>query len=146
MRSHSFPRSLRWLALAGFVCLASQLPWQINARQPDPTPPNTVAVLRGHTESVYAVAFTGDQRYVITGSFDTTIKAWEVNGGREFKTFGGPTGHTKNVLAVSVSPDGSLLASGGVDNTAKVWDFPTSNALRSLASKDAVNSIALSPD
>src|SRR4051812_19776219 len=146
MRSHSFPRPIRWLALAGFLFVAVELPWQSNARQPEPTPPNTVAVLRGHTESVYAVAFTGDQRYVITASFDTTLKAWEVNGGREYKTFGGPQGHTKNVLSVSISPDGSMLASGSVDNTAKVWDFPTANALRSLAAKDAVDGVALSPD
>src|SRR4051794_38134290 len=102
MRSHSFPRPIRWLVLVAFCWLASELPWQSNARQPDPTPPNTVAVLKGHTESVYAVAFTGDQRYVVTASFDTTLKVWEVGTGKEFKTFGGTQGHTKNVLSVSL--------------------------------------------
>jgi WD40 repeat protein len=102
--------------------------------------------LKGHTEAVYAVAFTADGKQVVTGSFDKTLKVWDAASGKELKTFGGPKGHQNLVLSLSLSPDGSLLASGGSDNTAKIWDFPTGRHLREFACATAVNAIALSPD
>ena len=111
-----------------------------------PAPANGAIVLKGHAESVYSTAFTPDGKYVVTGSFDKTIKVWAAADGKEFKSFGGPNGHTGLVLSVAVSPDGTLIASGGADNTAKIWDFPSANALRTFAHADAVNAVAVSPD
>src|ERR1700736_1239626 len=86
-------------------------------RADDPPPPdNLAATLKGHTESVYSTAFTPDGKYVVTGSFDKTIKVWDAATGKEFKTFAGPNGHTALVLSVAVSPDGTLVASGSTDN------------------------------
>ena len=99
-----------------------------------PPPPDVAAILKGHTESVYSIAFTPDGKYVVTGSFDKTLKVWETATGKEIKTFGGADAATPNlVLSVAVSPDGTLVASGSSDNTAKIWDFPTANALRDFA-------------
>src|SRR4051794_19301754 len=70
------------------------------------SPPGLVATLKGHTEAVYAVAFSPDGKYAVTGSFDKTIKLWEAATGKEIKTFDGPAGHQNLVLSVTVSPDG----------------------------------------
>ena len=143
MTRHPFPRPaalLLALAIAGGFILSL-------TRADDPPPPaNLAATLKGHTESVYSTAFTPDGKYVVTGSFDKTIKVWDSTSGKEFKSFGGPNGHTALVLSVAVSPDGTLVASGGSDNTAKIWDFPSANSLRDYAMADAVNAVALSPD
>src|SRR5436853_6539433 len=88
------------------------------------TPPGVVATLKGHTEIVYAVAFSPDGKYVVTGSFDKTLKLWETATGKEIKTFGGATGHQNLVLSVAWSPNGRILASGSSDNTAKLWATP----------------------
>jgi WD40 repeat protein len=112
----------------------------------EPLPPGALVVLKGHTEPVYAVAFTPDGKYVVTASFDKTLKVWETDTGKEVKTFAGAQGHQNLVLGVAVSPDGTLVASGSSDNTAKIWDFPTSKHLREFAQPDAVNAVALSPD
>ncbi|MCI0684104.1 MAG: WD40 repeat domain-containing protein [Gemmataceae bacterium] len=105
-----------------------------------------VATFKGHTEPVYSVAFTPDGKYLATGSFDHTIKLWEVATSKEAKTYGGPTGHQKMVMCVTISPDGQLLASGSIDNTLKVWDVPLTAPSRLLPATEAVNGVAQSPD
>src|SRR5262245_24272395 len=112
----------------------------------EPPVPGIAATLKGHTESVYAIAFTPDGKQVVTGSFDRSLKLFETATGKEVKTFAGPQGHQNLVLALAISPDGQQLASGSSDNTVKVWDIPTSAPLRDFAHADAVNAVALSAD
>src|SRR5262245_21325439 len=57
-----------------------------------------IATFKGHTEPVYSVAFTPDGKYLATGSFDNTIKLWEVASGKEAKTYGGRPEHQKMVM------------------------------------------------
>jgi WD40 repeat protein len=83
------------------------------------------AVLEGHTEPVYAAAFTPDGKWLVTAGFDATVRLWDVEAGKLERTL---TGHTGLVLAVAVSRDGSRIASGGLDRTIKLWDLPTSEA------------------
>jgi len=105
-----------------------------------------VHTFKGHTEPVYSVAFTPDGKFLATGSFDNTIKLWEVGSGKEFKTYGGPQGHQKMVMCVAVSPDGQFLASGSIDNTLKIWDVPMNTPVKSWPAPDPVQAVALSPD
>lgn len=77
--------------------------------------------LTGHTDPVYAVAFTPDGQWIVTGSFDQTLRLWNA---KTLKTVRTMTGHSGIVLAVAVSPDGKRIASGALDNTIKLWDLP----------------------
>jgi WD40 repeat protein len=109
-------------------------------------PPAVVRALKGHSEAVYAVAFSPDGKFVVTGSFDKTLKLWETATGKEVKTFGGPAGHQQLVLSVAVSPDGLTLASGSSDNTAKLWDVSAGNApAKSLSLPKYVDAVAFNP-
>ncbi len=128
---------------AALLVLVGLLPWL--AAQ-EPAPPSVVTSLKGHTEPVYAIAFTPDGKQVVTGSFDKTLKTWDAATGKEIKTFGGPQGHQGLVLCLALNSDGSLLASGGTDNTARVWDYPTSNALRQFAGSDSFTTVAVTAD
>src|SRR5438552_2302972 len=84
---------------------------------------DVAATLKGHSEIVYAIAFSPDGKQVATGSFDKTVRLWEAATGKEIKSFGGPTGHQNLVLSVAFSTDGKMLASGSQDNTARVWQM-----------------------
>jgi len=79
-----------------------------------------VRTLEGHTDWVNSVSFSPDGRLLASGSWDKTIKLWEVATGQEVRTI---KGHTSGVLSVAFSPDGRLLASGSDDNTIKLWDI-----------------------
>ena len=64
------------------------------------------------------------------GSYDDTIKLWDVASGRELRTLGG---HSDAVNSVAFSPDGRILACGGPDdNTIKLWDVASGRELRTL--------------
>ncbi len=87
-------------------------------------------VLIGHTDPVYAVDFTPDGRWIVTGSFDKSLKLWDAQKLQPVRTM---TGHTGLVLSVRVSKDGSRIASGGLDKTIKLWDVPLNTPLADLA-------------
>jgi WD40 repeat protein len=93
-----------------------------------------------------SVAFSGDGRAVASGSFDHTVRLWNV---RTHKQLGKPlTGHTRTVTSVAFSADGRTLASGSFDHTVRLWNPRTHKPLREpLTDATApVYAVALSPD
>jgi len=135
----------RLVAIAFVVALAA-IVVTVPLGAQDKNAPEVVAKLKGHTDSVYAVAYSPDGKFLATASFDNTLKLWDVATGKEIKTYGGTGGHTKQVYCVGFSQDGSMLASGGGDNQLKVWDVPINAPIRSLKANDAVTAVALTPD
>ena len=87
--------------------------------------------LGGHTQRVMGVAFTPDGRKLVSGSWDDTLKIWDVETGREVMTL---DAHREGVESVDISPDGRLIASGGRDNAARIWELESGREL--LAFRD----------
>ena len=80
--------------------------------------PRLVRALTGHTDSVFAVAFSPDRSLVATCSGDQTARLWDAATGLIFCTL---TGHARAVNGVAFSPDGTLLATSSIDQTARLW-------------------------
>ena len=95
-----------------------------------------------HSRSVYSVAFSPDGKTIATGSLDTTVKLWSVDG-RELKTF---TGHSDRVYSVAFSPDGKTIATGSKDKTVKLWSVDGRELKTFTGHSDNVYSVAFSPD
>ena len=73
-----------------------------------------IYVEMGHKGEVSSVCFSPEGNYIASGSFDITIKLWEVSTGKLVRTF---EGHRNSVSSVAFSPDGKYIASGSWDKT-----------------------------
>jgi eukaryotic-like serine/threonine-protein kinase len=74
----------------------------------------------GHTEGVFSVAFSADDRTILSASADETIRLWDVATGKER---GAHVGHSGRVWNLALSPDGRTIASAGADGKVKLWDL-----------------------
>ncbi len=75
-------------------------------------------IFTGDASYVSSVAFSPDGKSIASGSWDKTIKLWEVSSGKLIKTL---TGHNGSVYSVAFSPDGKTMASGSQDDTIMLW-------------------------
>ncbi len=70
----------------------------------------------GHARSVQSVAFSPNDKTLASGSYDRTVKLWDLATGKLLRTL---SGHERPVLSVAFSPDGKTLTSGSDDTTVK---------------------------
>jgi hypothetical protein len=88
--------------------------------------------------------FSPDGQTLASGSWDKSIRLWDVETGSLLRELEGPTG---SIYSVTFSPDGQTLASGGYDSTIRLWDVRTGGLLRKLEGHtDPVYSVTFSPD
>jgi len=75
-----------------------------------------------HTAAIWSIAIDSSERYLVTGSYDKTIKVWDLQSGRLLKTLRPPigSGDEGKIYAVAISPDGRYVAAGGW--TGIEWD------------------------
>lgn len=100
--------------------------------------------LRGHSRSVYSIAFSPNGQILASSSADTTIKLWNLYSRQEICTL---RGHVNSVLSVAISPDGQTLVSGSADARIKLWNLHTRQEICRLhGHTHSVNSVAISPD
>ena len=82
-----------------------------------------IAALTGDTDRVHAVAFSPDGNTLVSGSYDGTVRLWDLATHRQI---GAPiTGHDGQVYSVAFSRDGKVIASGADDGTVRLWDVAT---------------------
>jgi WD40 repeat protein len=60
--------------------------------------------------------------HIVSGSYDHTVRIWDVVSGAVQHTM---EGHTGSVNSVAFSSDGLHIVSGSYDNTVRIWDGNT---------------------
>ena len=81
---------------------------------------NTTRTFVGHTNDVLSVSFSADNRQIVSGSRDRTIKLWNTLGDCKFTIT--DKGHTEWVSCVRFSPNpqNPVIVSAGWDKLVKV--------------------------
>mmetsp|Transcript_25015 Transcript_25015/g.41203 ORF Transcript_25015/g.41203 Transcript_25015/m.41203 type:complete len:317 (-) Transcript_25015:161-1111(-) len=75
--------------------------------------------LTGHAHFVQDVVVSSDGQFCLSGSWDGTLRLWDLNTGTTTRRF---VGHTKDVLSVAFSVDNRQIVSGSRDKTIKLWN------------------------
>jgi WD40 repeat protein len=84
----------------------------------DLTPLKDPVLFRGHTNTVYGVAFSADGKTMATAGADKTIRLWDVDTRQRLALIR----YTDRVTCLAFSADGKMLASGSSDMTITLWD------------------------
>ncbi|XP_046844013.1 uncharacterized WD repeat-containing protein alr2800-like isoform X2 [Xenia sp. Carnegie-2017] len=85
-----------------------------------------LVTLKGHTDTVYAVAATYDSKMIVSASGDKTLKIWNLQSFRELRTL---KGHQGEIFSVAVSSDSKHVVSGGKDMHLRLWCLQTGRLL-----------------
>jgi len=93
---------------------------------------------------VSAVAFSSDDKRIVSGSYDKCVRVWDALTGETVKVL---EGHTDYVRSVAFSSDDRRIVSGSDDKSVRVWDALTGETVKVLEGHTHyVRSVAFSSD
>jgi len=101
----------------------------------------------GHGKDVLSVAFSADNRQIVSGSRDRTLKLWNTLGKCQYTIQ--DEGHNDWVSCVRFSPSATapVIVSAGWDKVVKVWTLETCKLRNNLVGHSMyLNTVTVSPD
>ncbi|XP_069610244.1 uncharacterized protein [Ranitomeya imitator] len=113
----------------------------------------SVHSLEGHSDLVTSVLI--HDTYVISGSWDTSVRVWDIQSRSEVRTLCGHTGAITCLVMVDLDdtklhsdllpPGEHFVCSGSSDSSIKVWSLRTGQPLLSIYTFSAVSAITHIP-
>ena len=94
---------------------------------------------------MFCCNFNPQSNLIVSGSFDESIRVWDVRTGKCLKTL---PAHSDPVSAVHFNRDGSLIVSSSYDGMCRIWDTTTGKCLKTLVDEDnpPVSFVKFSPN
>lgn len=145
LRGHS--HFISDLVLSSDAQFALSSSWDCTMRLWDLNAGNTTRRFVSHTKDVLSVAFSADNRQIVSGGRDKVIKLWNTLGECKYTIEEGC--HTEWVSCVRFSPTVStpIIVSSGWDKLVKVWGLADCKLKCTLAGHTGyINTVTISPD
>ena len=80
-----------------------------------------VKILNGHTSMIYSLVLNFHDKYILSGSFDKTIKIWRNSTGKTVKTL---RDHFREVYCITSDNKYDIFLVSGCSNcTIKIWNI-----------------------
>ncbi|MCH4905098.1 hypothetical protein GSN00_12085 [Cylindrospermopsis raciborskii CHAB3438] len=99
-------------------------------------------IIKGHEGGITSVCFSPDGQSIGTGSWDKTVRLWNLRG-ENIQQF---RGHEGGITSVCFSPDGQSIGTGSEDGRARLWNLQGKNIQQFRGHEGGVTSICFSPD
>ncbi|XP_005399385.1 PREDICTED: CMT1A duplicated region transcript 1 protein isoform X2 [Chinchilla lanigera] len=90
-------------------------------------------VFRGHVGSIRTLFLCEEENFLLSGSYDLSIRYWDLKSGTCVRIF---YGHQGTVTCMDLYKN--TLASGGRDAQVKEWDVETGKCLKTFKHKDPI--------
>jgi COMPASS component SWD3 len=97
---------------------------------------------KGHTGAVYCVGFAPSGRLLASGSFDKSVRLWDLTQQKEVACL---AEHQLNVSDLAWSSDSTELMSVGFDSAAKLWDVNKAECVRTFTATGFLQAVQFSP-
>ena len=81
---------------------------------------DTLLKLQGHNGPVVAADWVHGGEWLVSGSYDRSVRLWDANQGTTVLTL---LAHDAEVTNVVIDPSQKLIVSSARDTTARLWDF-----------------------
>ncbi|MCB9891766.1 MAG: protein kinase [Planctomycetes bacterium] len=109
--------------------------WDLGTKQ-------TVDRIDASDETVHRLQLDPSGKSLASGSFDGTVRIWDVESGSELTHFGG----MESVYALAFDPTGRYLAAGGRSRQTQIYDREANRVVAWLDHDEVVAALAFSPD
>ena len=105
----------------------------------------------GHDDMVVSVAFSPDDKRIVTAGWDGTARIWDTESGKELQKLVHPKDKNYNIYswvnAAAFSPDGKkILTRTHTDSIVRIWDADMGKVVRKLEHTGHVRMSVFSPD
>ncbi len=103
---------------------------------------NCIRTILAHKSAISSIVVSNDNRLLITGSHDKSIKLWELSTGQIIDTL---RGHSDGITCLAISDDNKTIISGSKDKTIRFWDVQQRKVIKTFGrlfsghSKDIVS-------
>jgi len=84
---------------------------------------------KGHTNFCFSTKFSPQGNLLVSGSFDETVKIWDVRTGECVSTL---PAHSDPVTGVDFNTDGTCIVSSSHDGLMRIWDVATGECLKTI--------------
>jgi len=136
---YEFSPDGRWLLLAQIQTSSAADPTVVDLKAR-----KLVDALPGHQGTVLGMAFSRDNKKVVTACEDGKLRVYSVGDWKLLHTL---TGHQGPVHRAEFSPNGEWIASAGEDQTVRVWSAEDGALLQTLQeSREPLLNVAFSPE